>query len=147
TQNDYYGFAAFFAGVRRIGNGNQAPAAILASLPGDAPRRPRKGNAAFQLRNPKTNQPMEPTVLDDTELKLEGDDPRPALAAWLTSPDNPFFARATANRIWAHFMGRGIVDPVDDFRVANPPSNPELLDALANNLVRHHFDLKALMRD
>jgi hypothetical protein len=147
TQNDYYGLAAFFAGLRRVGNGNQTPAAILASLPDDGPRRPRRVAGGAQIRHPKTNQPVEPKFLDDTEVKVEDDgDPRAALADWITSPANPFFARATANRVWAHFMGRGLVDPIDDFRATNPPSNPALLDALAKELVDHRYDLKHLMR-
>src|SRR5262249_34842509 len=139
----YYGLAAFFSNVRRMGNGNQAPATILAAAPNANPGRK---NGFGQVRNPKTNQPVEPKFLDDTEVKIEGPDPREALAAWITAPQNPFFARAIANRVWAHFMGRGIVDPVDDFRVTNPPSNPALLNALAKELVDQKYDLKALMR-
>ena len=125
TQNDYYGLAAFFAGLRRVGNGNQTPAAILASLPDEAAPPPPRGRRLPKIRHPKTNQPVEPKFLDETEVNVEDDgDPRAALADWITSPANPFFARATANRVWAHFMGRGIVDPIDDFRATNPPSNP-----------------------
>jgi hypothetical protein len=76
----------------------------------------------------------------------ETNDPRRALAGWMTDPANPFFAKAIANRIWSHFFGRGIVDPVDDFRLSNPASHPALLDALAADMVRSNFDLKALMR-
>ena len=64
----------------------------------------------------------------------------------MAAPDNPFFARALANRLWGHFMGRGLVEPIDDMRVTNPPSNPELLDALAKDFVAHKFDLKHLIR-
>ncbi len=64
----------------------------------------------------------------------------------MVEPSNPFFARAIVNRYWAHFMGRGLVDAVDDMRVTNPPSNPELLDALAQDLIKHKFDLKNLIR-
>ena len=64
----------------------------------------------------------------------------------MAAPDNPFFARAMANRLWGHFMGRGLVEPVDDMRVTNPPSNPELLDALAKDFVDHKFDVKHLIR-
>lgn len=71
---------------------------------------------------------------------------REQLAHWITAPDNPYFARATANRVWRHFMGRGLVEPVDDFRSSNPPSNRPLLDTLARDLVEHRFDLKHLMR-
>jgi hypothetical protein len=74
------------------------------------------------------------------------EDPRQAFADWLTSPQNPFFARAVANRYWAHFFGKGIVDPLDDMRVTNPPSNPELLDALAQNLIDNKYSLKELVR-
>ena len=74
------------------------------------------------------------------------EDPRAAFADWMTDPKNPFFAKAVANRYWAHFFGRGIVDPLDDMRVTNPPSNPELLDALAKDLVDNKYSLKALVK-
>jgi hypothetical protein len=69
------------------------------------------------------------------------------LARWLTSPDNPYFARNIANIVWAHFMGRGIIEPVDDVRISNPPSNSDLLDALAAKLVDYRYDFKKLVRD
>jgi hypothetical protein len=69
-----------------------------------------------------------------------------ALADWVTSPNNPFFARAQVNRVWFHLMGRGIVDPIDDFRATNPPSHPALLDALAADFVKHKFDLRYVIR-
>jgi hypothetical protein len=75
-----------------------------------------------------------------------GEDRRAVFARWLTDADNPFFARAAANRIWFHLFGRGIVEPVDDFRITNPPSNPALLDALADELKTHGFDRKHLIR-
>jgi hypothetical protein len=68
------------------------------------------------------------------------------LAEWVTSPQNPFFARAQANRIWAHLIGRGVVDPIDDFKVANPPTNPELLDHLADTFVAGGYRIKPLVR-
>ena len=74
------------------------------------------------------------------------DDPRQKLADWMIAPDNPFFARAVANRYWAHFFNRGVVDPLDDMRVTNPPSNPELLDALAKDLADNHYSLKHLVK-
>src|SRR5207302_2391106 len=74
-----------------------------------------------------------------------GDAPRQLLVDWMVEPKNPFFARAVANRYWAHFFGRGIVDPLDDMRITNPPSNPELLDALAQDLVDHKYSLKHLV--
>src|SRR5256885_14710190 len=64
----------------------------------------------------------------------------------MTEPKNPFFAKAVVNRYWAHFFGRGIVDPLDDMRVTNPPSNPELLDGLAQNLIENKHSLKSLIK-
>jgi hypothetical protein len=78
---------------------------------------------------------------------VKGKDPRVALAEWLTAKDNPLFRQNMANRVWAHFFGRGIVDPVDDVRISNPPSNKELLEALGQHLADHDFDLKLLIRD
>src|SRR5204863_6119388 len=82
--------------------------------------------------------PMPPLTADD--------DPRNKLVDWMVDPKNPFFAKTVANRYWAHFFGRGIVDPIDDMRVTNPPSNPELLDALAQNLIDNKYSLKALVK-
>src|SRR5262249_30786368 len=78
---------------------------------------------------------------------VEGADPRKALAAWLTSRDNAAFALTMGNIIWAHFFGRGIVEPVDDVRISNPPSNKELLDELGKKLAGYGFDKKKLIRD
>src|SRR6185369_5742481 len=69
-----------------------------------------------------------------------------ALVDWMAKPDNPFFARALVNRMWGHFLGRGLVHEVDDMRETNPPSNPELLDALAKDFIEHKFDMKHMMR-
>src|SRR5207247_7332665 len=76
-----------------------------------------------------------------------GKDRRAVVAEWLTSPENPYFARNLANIIWAHFFGKGIVDPVDDVRVSNPAANPELLDELARQMVEYNYDLRRLVRD
>ena len=75
-----------------------------------------------------------------------GQDRREVLADWLASGDNPFFAKSVVNRVWYHLMGKGIVDPVDDFRDSNPSANDELLDALAQDFIAHKFDLKHLIR-
>jgi hypothetical protein len=77
---------------------------------------------------------------------LEPGDRRGELAVWLTRPDNPWFARNLANRVWAHFLGRGLVEPLDDVRATNPPTNPALLDALAAHLVKNKYDVKSLIR-
>jgi hypothetical protein len=107
-------------------------------------------NARATLRMPDSKEAVEPRTLDGTVraplVGAPGQDKRAALADWLTSRSNPFFAQATVNRLWAHYFGRGIVDPIDDFRVTNPPSNPELLQALAADFVNHNFDLKYIHR-
>ncbi|HJT77716.1 MAG TPA: DUF1553 domain-containing protein, partial [Gemmataceae bacterium] len=97
--------------------------------------------------NPRTGAVIPAHVLGAPVPKASpGDDRRALLAAWLTAPDNPWFARNLANRTWAHFLGRGLVEPVDDVRATNPPSNPELLDALAGHLVESKFDFRELVR-
>jgi hypothetical protein len=134
TQNDYYGLAAFFTGVQARGN-NQTPSVVTVNF--------RTGNP----RHPKTNEIVEPKTLNDLQVKVpKGEDKRVELAAWMTAPENPYFARSLVNRLWGHYFGRGIVEPVDDFRVTNPASNPELLDALAKDFVDHKFDLKQMHR-
>jgi hypothetical protein len=90
---------------------------------------------------------MSPRSLFGAAAKVtEERDPRAVLADWATSPKNPYFARVIVNRVWADLMGRGIVDPVDDIRDTNPPTNPALLDALAKDFVRNRYDLKKLIR-
>jgi hypothetical protein len=134
SQDDYYQLQAFFARMgRKSGEISQEPA-IFVKLDG-------------QVRNPVTSKIMEPRGLDGPALKIsEDDDPRHKLVDWMAAPENPFFARALANRMWAHFMSRGLVEPVDDMRVTNPPSNPELLDALARDFIKRKFDVKHLIR-
>ena len=138
-QDDFYRFAAFFGPMGRKGAGISAPISA--------------GNETFyfapgkSVKHPVTNEVMQPQPPDGPAVKAgDTSDPRRALADWMTDAKNPFFARAAANRVWAAFFGRGIVDPVDDFRISNPPSNPALLDALGQEFVRQKFDLKALMR-
>ncbi|MFN3650665.1 MAG: DUF1549 and DUF1553 domain-containing protein [Armatimonadota bacterium] len=133
TQGDYYALAAYFTGTQTVGP-NQAPRVVF-TLP-----RPRP------LRHPKTNEVVEPRPLDGLSGGAAAGDRRQAIADWITSPENPWFAKALVNRVWAHYFGRGIVDPVDDFRATNPPSNPELLDALARDFVAHGFDVQHLHR-
>jgi hypothetical protein len=135
TMNDYYGFAAFFAQVGR--------------KPGEDPREAVIYNGASGgVRHPVGGKDVAPRFLGGAQPELaKGGDRRRVLADWLTAPDNPYFARNLANQIWAHFLGAGIVEPVDDVRVSNPPSNPELLDALAARLVEYHYDFRRLIRD
>jgi hypothetical protein len=103
------------------------------------------GRAGRLLSDPETNRPLTPRVLGGPEVKSRaGDDPRQALFEWMRSPQNPFFARSFVNRIWGHYFGVGIVHPVDDFSLANPPSNPALLDALAADFLKKKFDIRAI---
>ncbi len=100
-----------------------------------------------QLTHPDTGKPLPPRALGGPEIKVKNEeDPRKALFQWLSRPDNPFFARSFVNRIWGHYTGVGIVDPVDDFSLANPPSNEKLLDALAQDFIKHKFDIRHIER-
>jgi hypothetical protein len=135
SQQDYFSFAAFFSRVGRKPGPVQGEEVIFH----------RRGGAS--ATNPKSKQTVRPAGLGAAAADLQpDDDPRLALADWLTSKDNPFFARSLVNRYWKHFFGRGIVDPEDDMRETNPPTNPELLDALAAHFVKSNYDLKDLVR-
>jgi len=135
SQQDYYGFQAFFSQVgRKKGPVNNMDRVYH-----------RRGVA--QAQNPKTGQMVKPTGLGAEPLELTPDeDPRHMLVDWMSARDNPFFAPALVNRYWKHFFGRGLVDPEDDMRVTNPASNPDLLHALAGDFIAHDFDLKHLVR-
>jgi hypothetical protein len=139
-QEQFYEFAAYFARVGRKGTGLSPPISGGEEIVFTA----RKG----EVKHPLTGQVLSPRplfgsapVADDPEA-----DPREALARWMTAPENPFFARVIVNRVWAELMGRGIVEPVDDLRATNPPSNGPLLDALAEDFRGHGYDLKHLIR-
>jgi hypothetical protein len=142
SQDDYWGLAAFFGRLGRktvpVAGGVQNQQSQLLVVF-------NRGNGGVQ--NKRSGQTAEIKPLGGKPLEVPPEiDPREKLADWLVDAHNPFFARAVANRYWAHFFGRGIVDPLDDMRVTNPPSNPELLDALANDLVGHGYSLKHLIR-
>src|SRR5262249_946376 len=98
--------------------------------------------------NPRTKLALKPTGLGANPVADLGpdDDPRERLVDWMVEKNNPFFARTLANRYWKHFMGRGLVEPEDDMRITNPPTNPELLDALADYFAESKYDLKKLVR-
>ncbi len=139
SQDDFYEFAAFFGPLKQKGAGLSPPISAGRELFYFA--------SGGQVRNPVTEQVMFPKPPDGPQVPGKPEsDPRRALADWMTDLANPFFAKAAANRIWAAFFGRGIVEPVDDFRISNPASNEPLLDALADDFARGHFDLKHLMR-
>jgi hypothetical protein len=98
------------------------------------------------IKNARTGQNAKPRFLGAASASVDSNSRLESLAAWVTSPKNPYFAKAQVNRIWFHLMGRGIVDPIDDFRATNPPSHPELLDALAKDFVEHGYDIKHIIR-
>src|SRR5262249_32088911 len=124
-------FAAFFSQVGRKGQDTLFP---------------RRGVATAVDK--KTKQPVKPAGLGAPVADIPADeDPRLALADWMTNKDNLFFARSLVNRYWKHFLNRGLVEPEDDMRETNPASNPDLLDALARHFTESHYDMKALIRD
>jgi hypothetical protein len=138
SQADYYSFAANFARVGRKGGFADAevPTNEVIFLKNEG-----------EIVHPRTGAVMQPRPLGGPDFQLTRyDDPRRALAKWMTSPDNPFFARTMANRMWGHFLGRGIVHPIDDSRSTNPPSNPELLDDLSREFVHSGYDVRHLVR-
>ena len=134
TMNDYYGFAAFFARIGRK-QGDDPRETIIFDRPDG------------EVKHLVTGAAMRPKFLGGEEPDVKEKTRRELLAQWLTSSENPYFARNLANIIWAHFFGRGIIDPVDDVRISNPPSNPELLSALAAKLIEYKYDFKRLVRD
>src|SRR5262249_9511442 len=145
TQTDYHRFAALFARVQyRIVENNRKDRLDSHEFDGE--------QVIYQDRDSELKHPVSGDVLKPAFLAAEvkgyseRSDRLALLADWVASADNPFFARAQANRVWQHLMGRGIVDPGDDFRDSNPPSNPDLLDALARHLVEQKFDLRKLVR-
>jgi hypothetical protein len=132
SQTDYYGMQAFFTPIRVQGTKENE---LLLAVDAGPSKHPRTGEAIF-AHALGTASPSAAT----------NGDRRAALADWVVSPDNPFFARNLANRVWAHFMGRGLVEPVDDIRATNPPTNPELLDALAKHSIENKYDFRELIR-
>jgi hypothetical protein len=135
TQAEYYHLAAFFSQIGR------KPTAIA----GEDLIYHKRGIAQSEHR--KTRAMLKPAGLGEPPLDIApDDDPRLALADWMAQKDNPFFAKALVNRYWKHFFKRGLIEPEDDLRDTNPPTNPELLDALAKHFTDSQFDLKALVR-
>jgi hypothetical protein len=134
TQDDYYGFAAFFSQVGRKGGEDYRETIVYNSGGGE-------------VNHPVGGRVMKPKFLGGETPDVTGKDRRVILAKWIASPQNPWFARSFANRVWAHFMGAGIIEPVDDVRVSNPATNPELLEALGKQFTDTRYDLKALVRD
>lgn len=139
SQHDFYSLAAYFARVTHKGEGLSPPISGGEEVVFVAP--------SGSVSHPITGQVLEPRPLFGKARAIEiGEDPRAALADWITSSENTYFAQVAVNRVWADLMGRGLVDPVDDLRATNPPSNPALLAALADDLRQQGYDLKKLMR-
>jgi hypothetical protein len=134
TQRQYYQFANLFS---RVGAKNGAEPGDIVVF----------AKASGNINHPRLLKPLAPTPLDGTPMSLDSsEDRRVHFAEWLTSKDNVYFARSAMNRVWGNFMGRGIVDPVDDVRASNPPSNQELFDAVTKDFVDNGFDVKGLIR-
>lgn len=144
SQDDYYGWADVFARVDYKVLENR--------------RTDKNDNHEFigeqivyeksdgEVKDPRPGKTSKPRLLGSGSFVEAGHERLDALGDWITSPENPFFAKAQVNRIWFHLMGRGLVDPVDDFRATNPPSHPALLDALAADFVAHRYDVRYLIR-
>jgi hypothetical protein len=166
TQEDYWGFANIFGTVTFANNQFSSPEVKDAAAKENADRKTaaeaggKKANNQFllvkevfnsaqvrQAKNPGTNKIAPARVLGGERVVfVGGDDPRVKLAEWVTSPENPFFAKSFVNRVWAHYFGVGLVNPVDDFSLANPPTNAKLLDALADSFVKSGYDVRKLER-
>ncbi len=134
TMDDYYGFAAFFAQIGRKQGEDYRETIVFNSGGGE-------------VAHPVGGRQMPPKFLGGATPDVAGKDRREVLVKWLASPENPYFATSVANRVWAHFFGLGIVEPVDDIRVSNPASNPELFQALGDKLTSYNYDFKQLVRD
>ena len=134
TMDDYRGFVAFFTQIGRK-NGEDPRERVIFN----------RGNG--ESLHPVGNRVVPPKFLGGEAPDCKGKDRRQVLADWIASPENPYFSRHMANLIWAQYMGRGIVEPVDDVRISNPASNPELLEALAQKIVEYNYDLRHIVRD
>jgi hypothetical protein len=134
TMNDYRGFVGFFTQVARKKAEDPRETIVF-------------NRGSGESKHPVTGRDVAPKFLGGSQPEVKGMDRRAVLADWIAAPDNPWFARHMANLVWAHFFGRGIVDPVDDVRISNPPSNAALLDALAEKFVASNYDLRQLVRE
>ena len=138
SQDQFWGMAAFFSRLFKMGP-------VVFDHPANMDLSSKDVEGKVQLLHPRTKAVVQPALLDGSRVDLAPDaNPRKELARWMTS--NPYFAEAAVNRVWGQFFGRGIVDPVDDFRSTNPPTHPELLASLANDFRHHDYDLRRLMK-
>ena len=134
TMDDYYGFAAFFSQIGRKTAEDPRETVVYDSRGGE-------------VNHLVTKQPVKPKLLGGAVPDKPGEDRRKLLVQWLASPENPYFAKNLANIVWSHFFGIGIIEPVDDVRVSNPASNPELLTELGMRFTTYNYDFKRLVRD
>ncbi len=135
SQDDYYGFVAFFSRIGRKPTGT----------PGEDMIFHQRGLA--QAKNARSGEMLAPSALGDVIPAIApDDDPRLRLADWMSSSENQFFAKAVVNRYWKHFFKRGLIEPEDDIRDTNPPTNPEVLAALERHFISSGFDLRDLVR-
>ncbi len=143
TQDDFYHFAAYFSRVtfeRR--DSKSGPTMLTVAHPDQS-----QNTKPVGVNQPRTGMFMKPQPLDRTPCDVKpGDDPRIVLAKWVTDPNNVYFTGAMVNRVWQHYLGIGLVEPVDDLRATNPPTNPELWKALNKEFVEKKLDLRAIMR-
>lgn len=134
TQDNYYGISAFFNRVQRKTSPRADEMVVFVSRAGE-------------VTQPRTGKQMKPWLPLKGDADLPGEeDRRDTFVSWLVAPENPFFAKVEVNRLWGHLMGRGIVEPVDDFRDSNPPASAALIDWLAQDFVQHGFDRKHTLR-
>ncbi|CAN0335079.1 unnamed protein product, partial [Ectocarpus sp. 4 AP-2014] len=134
TMDDYYAFTAFFSQIGRKTTDDYRECLIYNRGGGDS-------------KHPVDGRTVKPRPLGGEEIDTKGKDRRAVVADWIVSPENAWFAPSVANRVWAHFFGVGVVEPVDDIRVSNPPSNPALFDRLGEQLIAYDYDLRRLVRD
>ncbi len=138
-QEHFYSFAAYFSRIGRKGRGLSPPISGSEEILFTA--------AKGDVKHPLTGEVLPPMPLTGESVEIsEDEDPRDALVAWMTADGNPYFSTVMANRIWADLMGRGIVEPVDDLRATNPPTNGPLLEALAAEFRTQKYDVKQLIR-
>ncbi len=131
TQVDYYKMANLFARAKQKSGDTPGEIIVFNAVAGD-------------INHPRLNKPLSPAPLEGKSISLDASGRREHLAAWLTSPENKSFSRTVVNRVWANFMGRGLVDPVDDIRSTNPASNEPLMEALVEDFIKNGYDIKHL---
>jgi hypothetical protein len=138
SQDQFWGMTAFFGRLFKMGP-------VVFDHPTNMDLSSKDVAGKIEVLHPRTKLPVQPALLDGSSLNVAPDsNPRRELARWITA--HPYFAEAAANRIWGQFFGRGIVDPVDDFRSTNPATHPALLAALAKDFRVNHYDLRRLMK-